>query len=390
MSQVFVSLQIFKLMKLLFTFILALGSMPAVLSQPLLPVIKANSTKADIQVGNQRYNDYWNIMPEINLDVFEVSELGVPVTFFTDLDSISVVMKKDTQLDFIILLNERDSAYTQIAYKPTRLDILKGANSYDYSQQRDLPIFTYLDSLNPDLLRIRESFALDSVAGTGNEISKLLNVMHWVHNLITHDGSSHNPDLKNAIDLVNVCKSGSRGLNCRMMATVLNECYLSMGYRSRMVTCMPKELEFQDCHVINTVYSEQLDKWIWLDSTFDAYVMDETGELLGIQDVRERLIDGRPLILNPEANWNKQMSQTKEYYLYEYMAKNLYRLESPVHATYDYETLGTGKNVISMQLLPLDGINQTPKVISNDYKPMNMSYKTYITNNPNVFWEKGR
>jgi len=164
---------------------------------------------------------------------------------------------------------------------------------------------------NPNLVKIRTDFKLDSIAGNGNEVSKILNVLHWVHATIRHDGSSNNPTLKNAIDLIKVCKTEKRGVNCRMMATILNECYLAMGIKSRYITCMPKETEFDDCHVINMVYSNDLKKWIWIDPTFDAYVMNEKGELLGLGEVRERLINGKPLLLNPEANWNKKIHKQK-------------------------------------------------------------------------------
>jgi hypothetical protein len=203
--------------------------------------------------------------------------------------------------------------------------------------------------------------------------------MHWVHATVRHDGNSKNPKLRNAIDLINVCRTERRGVNCRMMATILNECYLSMGIKSRFITCLPRETEFDDCHVINMVYSNDLNKWIYIDPTFDAYVMNEKGELLGISEVRERLINGKPLILNPEANWNRTESQTKEYYLENYMTKNLYRLECPVKSEYDSETYTNyeGKKVIFLELLPLDGLVQTP-----------VSDTNFITNNPDYFWAK--
>ena len=162
-----------------------------------------------------------------------------------------------------------------------------------------------------------------------------------------------------------------------MMATVLNECYLSMGIKSRYITCLPKETEFDDCHVINMVYSYDLNKWIWIDPTFDAYVMNEKGKLLGIAEVRERLIKGRTLILNPEANRNRMESQTKEFYLENYMAKNLYRLECPVSSEFDTETYKEGKTVSYLQLLPVDGQEQIREMD-----------KTYQTNNPDCFWAK--
>ena len=361
-------------------------------AQKNLPTIRANSKKVDIKIdGKSVYEDFnnswWQIDPTAKPDIYKTDKLGSKISFHTDIDSISTKINEETKFDFIIL-RKKDTAYTQVLYVEPYIKTLQKAGIYDVTQQREIPSFTYLEEKDKQLKRLRKDFKLDSIAGTGNEISKLLNMMHWVHNLIRHDGSSNNPTLKNAIDLIKICKSEKRGVNCRMMATILNECFLSMGYKSRMVTCMPKPLEFDDCHVINTVYLEKEKRWIWLDPTFDAYVMDETGQLLGIQEVRERLINNKPLILNPEANWNRKNSQTKDYYLYTYMAKNLYRLEVPLHSTYNYETKENGKTIESVQLLPVDGINQIPIIQVYKDEKNNVMYKTYITNNPDLFWEE--
>lgn len=149
---------------------------------------------------------------------------------------------------------------------------------------------------------------------------------------------------------------------------------------------MPKELEFDDCHVINMVYSNDLGKWIYLDPTNDAYVMDEKGTLLSVQEFRERLINGKPMILNPSANWNNEEACVAEYYLYFYMAKNLYRLECPVSSEYNYETRLPGKTTAYIELLPLDGINQDPQKTDVLIKDSNFTITRYVTNNPGLFW----
>ena len=118
--------------------------------------------------------------------------------------------------------------------------------------------------------------------------------------------------------------------------------------------------------------------------------MDETGLLLGPAEVRERLINGRPLILNPDANWNNRSSTTLQYYLYEYMAKNLYRIECPVHSEYNYETREKGKQVEYVELLPLEAERQTPKVSSTTNPKSGVTFKQYKTNNAEAFWAKPR
>ena len=261
--------------KILFLIIIS----QVVFAQKRTPVIKASSKTLDIRDDKTFKKGTWTIMPDLKPDVYITS--GKTVTFKTDIDSITFkINPKVEKYDFVILLNGKDSAWTQIQYRMPYLEKLKKAGKYNFADNRFVPKFEYQSSDNPDLVRIRKEFKLDSVAGTGNEISKIINLMHWVHNLIKHDGNSTNPALRNAIDLIKVCQTEKRGVNCRMLSTILNECYLSLGIKSRYVTCMPKETNFDDCHVINMVYSKDLNKWIWIDPTNDAYVMNENGELL--------------------------------------------------------------------------------------------------------------
>ncbi len=369
-----------------FTLITIVLFTQTIFAQEKLPIIKANSKQVDIKEDNNLIKNGWIIVPEANPDVLSTS--AKKVTFYTDIDSISFNINPNEHYDFVILLNEKDSARTRIIYEPSKLDILKKAEEYNYSDDRYIPKFTYQSQDNLNLVRVRNDLKLDSIAGKGKELSQIFNLMHWVHNLIKHDGNSTNPTLKNAIDLIKICKAENRGVNCRMLATILNECYLSIGIKSRFVTCMPKETKFDDCHVINTVYSKDLNKWIWIDPTFDAYVMDDKGNLLGIQEVRERLIKGQPLVLNADSNRNREELESKEFYLEYYMAKNLYRLQSPLVSEYDTETWDKVKEVTYVELLPLDGIEQTPQKNEKTDQITGAKFTYYKTNNPNLFWAK--
>ena len=298
-------------------------------------------------------------------------------------------VQSDTDLDSI--RNEKEFLELNRKLKATGdyLDILKRANKYNLSDNRPLPAFSYQQSDNANLTALRKGFNLDSIAGQGSDVLQILNLMHWVHDLVPHDGMNGNPEVKNALSMLEVCKKDSRGLNCRGLALVLNECYLSMGIKSRIVTCLPKDsLKIdQDCHVINSVYSETLKKWLWIDPTFDAYVMNEKGEMLSIAEARERLINDKTLILNPDANWNNQSAQTKEDYLENYMAKNLYMLECPASSEYNMETSSEGKTYNYIRLLPLDYFEQKPDKEEDKREKSNTTWITHKTNNPNVFWE---
>lgn len=232
--------------------------------------------------------------------------------------------------------------------------ILRRCAGYAAGGTDSLPQFRYAAPNDRNLVRVREHFNLDSVAGSGDEISKILNLLRWVHDAVPHDGSSYNPRQRNALAMIELCRREKRGVNCRMMAQILNECYLAMGFKSRFVTCLPRNYVC-DCHVITTVYSATLDKWVWVDPTFAAYLTDENGTLLSIAEVRERIRDGREVRLNEDANWNHRVPQTKEHYIDHYMAKNLYYLVCTDLSMFDNETACEGRPAMHYVLLQPEG-----------------------------------
>ncbi|MCC8018287.1 MAG: transglutaminase-like domain-containing protein [Rikenellaceae bacterium] len=281
---------------------------------------------------------------------------------------------QDSDLDNIRSEPLFDELVENIREKGDYIRILQNAGPYDRQVSDTLPTFTYLPADAEELLRVREYFQLDTVAGQGDEISRIKNIMSWLHNLIRHDGSSENPAKRNAIDIYTVCMDEGRGVSCRMLAQVLNECYLAMGFKSRYVTCLPEKHDDPDCHVINAVYSETLGKWIWMDPSFNAWVTDDDGNLLGLMEVRERLIAGLPMEINPEANWNNENPTEKEWYIDSYMAKNLYYMVCPVRSEYDTDTRAEGKvRTEYVDLLPIG--------YTSFYKG------NYTTHNPEYFWQ---
>ncbi|GAB6983174.1 transglutaminase-like domain-containing protein [Prevotella dentasini] len=282
----------------------------------------------------------------------------------------------DTDLDNL----RKEKRFTKLVSslrKYDKLVILQEAKGYRKENTDTMPTFTYrTDDIN--LRNLHEYFKLDSVAGTGDEVSKIKNILAFVHNAIRHDGSNYALCEVDAIDIYNYHKATGRGVNCRLLAIALNEMYLSMGFASRYVTCLPKDSTDGDCHVINTVYSRQINKWIWVDPTFNAYVMDENGNLLSIAEVRERLRTGQPLVLNETANWNNQEKETKEHYLDYYMAKNLYWMQCVVDSRFNPESRYRPLESRYVTLVP-EGAEQ--ELSRRIFTPK------YIVHDPEYFWQ---
>lgn len=280
-------------------------------------------------------------------------------------------MLHDSDLDPVRSEKGYEALRLKAAEQGDFIGMLRSARAYDAAEPCDsLPAFRYAAPDDRNLVRLRRMFNLDSIAGAGDEISKIRNLCHWVHNTVRHDGGSYNPTERNAIAMIELCRREGRGVNCRMLAQILNECYLAMGFKSRFVTCMPRKM-VNDCHVINVVYANTLGKWVWIDPSFEAWVTDSEGTMLSIAEVRECLREGKPCFLNKEANWNNEEPQTQEEYLELYMAKNLYYLVCPDRSEFDTETYREGKQ-------PLRYVALVPPGYSSKIR--------YSTSNDAWFW----
>lgn len=254
------------------------------------------------------------------------------------------------------------------------LQILKESPAYASASGDTTRLFTYTPASDSLLTISREYFNLDSIAGTGDDISRIKNLLYWVHDLVRHDGGSSWPDCHfNLRELTQICHDQDRGVNCRFMAIMLTEALLAEGIPARYITCQSKAWdEDNDCHVICVAWSTSLNKWIWVDPTFAAYVTDENGTLLNPAEVRYRLQHDMPLILNEDANWNHTEKQTKEGYLENYMAKNLYIMSANSLQQAEPEGKADHQQGYHIALTPLDS---------------NYTNSTIITTNDQLFWQ---
>lgn len=313
-----------------------------------------------------------------------ISCLNKAVDYGLDEDPNFYYSLKNSQM-FNNIRKEPDfeKIYNSLSLKYDYLHILKNCQSYSVDKLNY--DFSYQSPDNVDLKVLRKYFNLDSVAGNGDELSKIKRVLAFVNNHIPHDGETdfkENP--KSVIEMTQLCISKNHGANCRSLAKLLNECYLSLGIKSRYITCYPKKY-ISDCHVINAVWSSQLNKWLYVDPTWNAMVMDENGKYLSVQEVRYRLRNDIPLKLNDDAQLNKGENKYNadiEEYLYHYMAKNLYYISSAKDFYAGIEYNQNRNNWVI--LVPSDFDINKDVIGQGDEKNKN----SIITTNDSLFWQE--
>jgi hypothetical protein len=85
-------------------------------AQTNIPIVKATSKKAYFIEGTDTDRRNWNLDPKAKPDVHIIDKISKSkwIVFHTDIDFIRVKINPGQKFDFIVLLNGKDSCYTQI------------------------------------------------------------------------------------------------------------------------------------------------------------------------------------------------------------------------------------------------------------------------------------
>lgn len=210
-------------------------------------------------------------------------------------------------------------------------------------------IYLFQKSINPLYSKeLRDTYELEKVAGNGNDISQILNTLFWLNNIVKHDGSYKKTKAFNSKGLLVFSIKKNIGLNCHMIAYVLNEIYLSLGFKSMYVFCNPHDKNDVDCHVINLVYVQSINKWIWIDGTYNIYLTDLEGNYLNIIDVRNMVLSDKNnfIKINKESNFDSRSVFIGSYL--DYMCKNLVWFKRPLY------TDNNNNELNYLKLLPIN------------------------------------
>lgn len=140
--------------------------LPAI-AQQALPIIKANSSQVTIKDGPVVLKGIWSLSPEARPDRYQVQKSRVEktVTFLTDIDSISFLVRPGNTYNFAVLLNDKDTCYTQIVAEgdtagSKRLSPLIGREQ----QAMDLMIFRdYMEREHAGLYRYKSQSEINKI-----------------------------------------------------------------------------------------------------------------------------------------------------------------------------------------------------------------------------------
>jgi hypothetical protein len=112
--------------------------------------------------------------------------------------------------------------------------IVKSSPGYAHERDDGYPRFSYRNPADENLMTLRTRYDLEAVARGGDELSRILAVLRWAHRSLRHDGGRR-VETENALRILQDRDATGGGVNCVIMAIVLNETDLALGLESRVV-----------------------------------------------------------------------------------------------------------------------------------------------------------
>ena len=178
-------------------------------------------------------------------------------------------------------------------------------------------IFTIYYHNDTRLVQLEETWGLREIAGEGDCLSQVLNLMHWLRSHTRKVSRGRFKGNLNAAEILEYAYGNKRdGLNCKLYSIALGEMLIALGFDAKVLFCYPAE-DKNENHVVVRVYLWDEARWIMLDPSFDLYVMDEAGRILDAPELRKKLAERAPLRLN-EGN----VYGSGNYF--DYMAKDMF------------------------------------------------------------------
>lgn len=282
---------------------------------------------------------------------------------------------------FIVWLKVSGSSFTINIHKEnkelkalyrTRVKALKTAGRYS----TDSVDFKISIVQNPERARkILEYFKMEWPEGT-DTWTKATNIASFVARSIPHANQTVQPEHLNAIDLWEYTKNVEPAFNCRLHSILTFELMLAAGLTPKFVTCLPKDRNDDDCHVVNEIWLPELGKWAMIDSDMGGnYATNKYGTPLSLAEMRKYYITGKKMYMHP--GFGDGDDSIDQYY-YSYMAKNTYWFMCWENLTYGVED---HRN---------DGIDpgRVIYLIPSGFKPFNTWENSVTTSNDELFWAK--
>lgn len=201
-------------------------------------------------------------------------------------------------------------------------------NNLDFHEGTDIEL--QYDFSHSNFEQLKKEYKIENIAKGESEFEKALSLMNEFAPRLTHQSNYDNHVPQSSLELLAYSLDNkNHGINCRAKAQILNEMCLSLGIYARKVWIMPYSGYDGDCHVVNEIWDNTLEKWIMLDITNNQYWVDENKVPLSVLEIRSKVakLEFCTPVEGKEKTNNLQGLKDKHIGDFIYIVKNMVYME---------------------------------------------------------------
>lgn len=168
---------------------------------------------------------------------------------------------------------------------------------------------TLEDSINTlEFSELKKYVTSKKIIKSKNEPELYFELMEWVSNQWEHNGWNAAPDSLNSLGILKSVHEDGQQYRCVEYGVVLNDILNSFGYVARTVGLKHENVDYGGAgmgHVATEVWSNKLNKWIFLDPQFGIYAQKDNVPLNIFEIYTVKKVGDFDKIVFMEAKTNK-------------------------------------------------------------------------------------
>ncbi len=152
--------------------------------------------------------------------------------------------------------------------KTKKIVILESNNERLDTKENTIPF--RIDISDSTLFQLRDYVKSQVNIPIDSDPQAIFSMMEWVRNQWAHDGFSEPPPSSTSLEILKLARQGSK-FSCNEYGAVFADVLLSFGYISRIVNLNSLDIAYGPLgmgHVATEVWSNSLQKWIFIDPQF--------------------------------------------------------------------------------------------------------------------------
>jgi len=279
--------------------------------------------------------------------------------------------------------------------KTKKIVIVESNNERLDDKENTIPF--RVDINDSSIYQLREYVRKQIQLPVDSDLQVIFSVMEWVRNQWAHDGFNEPPASATSLEILKLAQQGAK-YSCNEYGAVFSDVLLSLGYISRIVNLNSLDIAYGPLgmgHVASEVWSNSLQKWIFIDPQFCMYAK-HNGQYLNYYEIFQLRKQGKyndiEFVMPNSYVKNNKLNKTQLVVEYRKFLQNYFGYLVTPYRRNNFSSLIVLMLDAKEQFLTNQGLSSYPLVFTHDpkdfYFPINRTLIVFNYQALSPSWSK--